>query len=554
MSFSVLTQTSSTSHRGRFVNLLLPLAALSLLCGFLFFYRLRDRDLWSSHEARAAMNGQTILDDGSWGLPHLYDGRPETQKPPLYYWLVAACARLRGSEVDAWAVRLPSALAAVGTVALLFLFCRNRGRPMAGLIGASILATAIHFTWLARIGRIDMPLTFFVTAAILLGLRLSKSFDSRPIATSRFPALALFYLCLAAGILLKGPLGLVLPLGVLFGQGLVNRLSAGPSMDSKAPAAIQRRPVGIRYWGLIWGGPLVALLTIPWFFWANKQTDGQFLKEFFWHHNLERALGTSPLFEHHGDYAWWFYIRQFGVDFLPWTPLFLFALIFPGRSLRSDRDQEAQIGLVWLAIIAGLLSLASFKRADYLVPAYPGAALFVGSWAERRLKKSARPRVVGAGLATLVAGAAVGWFIQITWIIPEKENVLEYRRFAKAIRGLAPQPERVVFFRTESHELAFHVGRPLEMFVEWERLENWIANKGESWIVMPRHWYVEAPPHLASEPLEIVLDEQEYYGSPRKDDLLLLKTRPPDEALHAPNPEPDSDRLSAAERHSPCPK
>jgi len=29
-----------------------------------------------------------------------------------------------------------------------------------------ILATAIHFTWLARVGRIDMPLTLTVTVAV----------------------------------------------------------------------------------------------------------------------------------------------------------------------------------------------------------------------------------------------------------------------------------------------------------------------------------------------------------------------------------------------------
>src|SRR5438552_2330220 len=42
------------------------------LCGsilFLFFYRLADRDLWSSHEARAAPNAQSILDSGAWTLP-----------------------------------------------------------------------------------------------------------------------------------------------------------------------------------------------------------------------------------------------------------------------------------------------------------------------------------------------------------------------------------------------------------------------------------------------------------------------------------------------------
>src|SRR5262249_46235179 len=67
----------------------------------LFFHRLADRDLWSSHEARAAQNAQGILDTGDWVLPQLYDQRPELQKPPLFYWLVAGFARLRGGPVDA---------------------------------------------------------------------------------------------------------------------------------------------------------------------------------------------------------------------------------------------------------------------------------------------------------------------------------------------------------------------------------------------------------------------------------------------------------------------
>src|SRR5262245_19878029 len=44
---------------------------LSFLCGFLFFYHLDRRDLWSSHEARAAQDAQTMLDDGDWLLPRL---------------------------------------------------------------------------------------------------------------------------------------------------------------------------------------------------------------------------------------------------------------------------------------------------------------------------------------------------------------------------------------------------------------------------------------------------------------------------------------------------
>ncbi|HZT80739.1 MAG TPA: glycosyltransferase family 39 protein, partial [Gemmataceae bacterium] len=145
---------------------LVHLSVLAALCAFLFFLRLPDRDLWSSHEARAAQNAQAILDDGNWALPRLYDGRPELQKPPLYYWLVAATGWCNGGRVEGWAVRLPAALSATACVLGLWLLAWRRGRPVAGLVAAAALATAVHFTWLARVGRIDMPLTLAVGVAV----------------------------------------------------------------------------------------------------------------------------------------------------------------------------------------------------------------------------------------------------------------------------------------------------------------------------------------------------------------------------------------------------
>src|SRR2546423_15174566 len=56
-------------------------------CGALFFYALGRRDLWGSHEARAAQNAQRMLDDETWALPRLFDDQYDFQKPPMFYWL-----------------------------------------------------------------------------------------------------------------------------------------------------------------------------------------------------------------------------------------------------------------------------------------------------------------------------------------------------------------------------------------------------------------------------------------------------------------------------------
>src|SRR5262245_27150697 len=154
-------------HPSSFV---LPNAApliLLLICLSLFFQGIGSRELWASHEARAAQNAQRMLDDSDWLLPRLYDGQPELQKPAGFYWLVALTGWLRGG-VDAWAVRLPAAIAGALTVLMVWWHLRQRGRPVAAFVAAALLAGAVHFTGTARIGRIDVPLACAV-AVVMLG-------------------------------------------------------------------------------------------------------------------------------------------------------------------------------------------------------------------------------------------------------------------------------------------------------------------------------------------------------------------------------------------------
>ena len=357
-----------------------PFSFASLhFAGCLFFHRLADRDLWSSHEARAGMDAQTMLDDGAWGLPHLFSGEPELQKPPLYYWLVASIAALRGGKVDAWAVRLPAAAAAILCLLGLVAFGRARSRTIAGVTAAVVLMSALHFTWLARIGRIDMPLTL-TTGVAVGGVYLSRTYSN---ALRTIPLLLLAYISIAAGVLLKGPIGAVLPVAVI-GSHLL--------LEGALPP-----PWRWRFWlrlihelGLWWGLPLVLALTLPWFLWVDAATHGEFFRVFILRHNIERGFGGSTL----RSSVWWFYGPQFVADFLPWSVVLPVAVFFCWRRGYWRTDPEARLGMVWLLAVMLVLSCARFKRADYLLPAYPGAALFLGSifaneerrWRERRCR------------------------------------------------------------------------------------------------------------------------------------------------------------------------
>jgi 4-amino-4-deoxy-L-arabinose transferase-like glycosyltransferase len=509
---------------------------LSLLCAysiFLFFVGLGERDLLSSHEARAAQDAQMIVSDGCWGLPRLFDGHLEMQKPPLYYWLVALFGHLFNGHVDAWAVRLPAALSALGCVIFLYYLGRKNGRPLAGFVAALVLASCLHFTWLARVGRIDMPLTLAVTVAVGCFYRaLSRLCGNGPHSESprncaRGPRRAdhqrrgwlwclVGYVSVAAGILLKGPIALAL-VGVIVGAYLAaGRAGRGESQSRLDATSILR--------SLWWGVPLVMLLAAPWFIWANYETNNQVWEVFFYYHNIERGLGGSETLASHPV---WFYLPRVLIDLLPWSlglvPAGWYLLKYVGWRF----DPLARFGAVWFVAVFALLSLMSFKRADYLLPAYPGAALFLGCvgeyWLGRRRPFTApRPRLAGFLFAALLATYALGWGVYNLWIVPSQEQGWPYRQLARAIRAATDKP--VIFFRAESHVLAFHVGRPLDTILEWENLDIWASQPTPIYFVMPPDCARDWPSHLAKGRLEEVFRTSDQPWGKRERPLVVMRS------------------------------
>ncbi len=500
----------------RYVRTAWHVAVLLLLCAWLFFFQLGWRDLASSHEARAAQNAQTILHDGNWGLPRLYDGRIELQKPPLYYWLVALLAQLRGGVVGAWAVRLPAALAALGCVLFLCVLGYRCGRPVAGLLAALVLATAVQFTALARVGRVDMPLTLTVTVA-LGGFWLARRAGGRG-------WMLLGYAAVALGMLLKGPIAAVLPLSVI----IVWRLSE-KVLARRGLIAGNIQDVGGSKSTWWWGIPLTLMLCAPWFIWANHETGGRLWEVFFWYHNVERGLGGAEAL---AGQPWWFYFPRLLLHFLPWSVMLPAAgWIFLRRRWWRD-DADARFGLAWFCAILLFLSCMRFKRMDYLLPALPGLAWWLGTVAERwwrdvAMKTPSKAGIVGyrlawAGLAAVVVAVAAGWGIYVTQLQPRWEEHHSYRRFAAAIRQETTGP--VIFFRAEAHEVAFHVGRPLDTILEWENLAWWATRPQIIHIVMPPDCAAKWRQDLPHGRLEEVLRTTDLGGAPSERPLVLLRS------------------------------
>jgi hypothetical protein len=189
-------------------------------------------------------------------------------------------------------------------------------------------------------------------------------------------------------------------------------------------------------------------------------------------------------------------------------------------------DPEARFGLVWLVGVLVLLSCARFKRADYLLPAYPGAALLLGCAAERWYRSAVYSRVLAGAFTAIALACVAGWWIAVDVVLPRWEPSLDQRPFAREIRRHAG-PTYVLFFRAESHALAFHLGYPLNTFLEWENLDIWAGRPGTHYIVMPLDCAAEWSEHVRSGRLvELIRNTDLAPGIPPHQQLVLMKTCP----------------------------
>lgn len=136
-----------------------------LLLSFPLFYQLGSAPLFIWDEARLGANAMEMKINHDF-LVTYFDGKPDlwNTKPPFLIWLQVVFMYLFGE--NEWALRLPSALAALATCGILILFSVYKLRkPWIGIFASFVLVTAhgyIHHH-VARSADYDALLTFFMT-------------------------------------------------------------------------------------------------------------------------------------------------------------------------------------------------------------------------------------------------------------------------------------------------------------------------------------------------------------------------------------------------------
>jgi len=99
------------------------------------------RDPWPADEPRFASLARDMALSGEWLFPRV-GGDLYQDKPPLFFWMLAACYAVLGSI--RWSFLLPSFLAAGGILFLIYDFGRRLVGREAGLAAARRFRQAVR--------------------------------------------------------------------------------------------------------------------------------------------------------------------------------------------------------------------------------------------------------------------------------------------------------------------------------------------------------------------------------------------------------------------------
>jgi len=338
------------------------------------------RDPWPSDEPRFALVAQWMVEHGQWLFPHRgHELYPD--KPPVFMWLQALSYYLTGH----WRIAflLPSLLAALGALALVYDLARRLWGHRSALLAAATLLVTIHFTYQMRNAQIDPLLLGWMTLAnygLLRHLLLGPCW--------RWFAVGCFFA--GVGVATKG-------------VGVLALLMLVPYMVARRG---HWRHLALPTGGWRWAGGLalffVAILgwLLPMLLIAHADGDPQhaeYVQNILFGQTVHRY--ATPTGHIHSPF---YFLGIIVVDWLPLSLLLPWALPAWWRRLKR-RDARFLLPLGWAVLVLLFFSLSPGKRDVYILPALPMVALALAPLLPGLLRRRG-VRIAVFALTVLLAG------------------------------------------------------------------------------------------------------------------------------------------------------
>lgn len=475
---------------------------------FLFFFRLGWGSLASFDEAWYASIAREMVRDPAAMLLMKFNGLVFTDHPPLGMFLISLSQRMFGFTT--FAVRVPSAVAALGSILVLWHIGRSGEREVEAYkaeghvrkeqrtgmlplgLAAVLLSTSLWFLLRARSGNLDIPFLFFSLATIVVW---KEKLHAAPWLAG---------VMLACTVLTKTMVGFFLFPVVLF-------------LCWQQRKTLTRNVLLQALFSFL-------VVFLPWYG-INALADPGFLFHHFFQIGMRSESSSFALFSPQELFQTVLYLRSgIGVWFWPSLVGILPSLV----AFWFDRRTRSFLGLlfVWFAVIAIPFLLSSKTEVWHLVPLYPSLFLlgiFGLFWIYREVlnhlfrfiarknRKHVVPPYVSLVLKwlpvlgiLLLAGRQL--FQMRTLIFPQTAEWAAEARIARDLEGMSPLvyngvrfPE-VVYYSDTQVEVLGHAENALEL------VRNRLATPSASIFLLSK----EDLPFLGDTPYQLVAENEQY--------------------------------------------
>ncbi|HET9861892.1 MAG TPA: glycosyltransferase family 39 protein [Steroidobacteraceae bacterium] len=370
---------------------------------------------WPADEPRFAVIARDMVATGEWLFPRV-GGDLYQDKPPLFFWMLAACYALFGSI--RWSFLIPSLLSAAGTLFLVYDFGRRLVSREAGLAAALLTVCTLQFALVMRGAQIDpvlCGLTTFSLYALLRHLLLGPAWG---------------WYCLG---------GFVAGLGVITkGVGFLPLLALLPFFTMRAFRwqGLARIDAGAGGWRW-WLAPFAMLVAIClWFVPMLVAVEMSGAPEYAAYRDeilFKQTVSRYAAAWHHVKPWYYFLVEVIPPLWLPFS-LLLFWLVPRFRAAWRDRDARVWLPLGWSLLVLLFFSLSPGKRGVYIHPALPALALASLPVLPQALARRGVRRLGWALALLFLLAALAAWVLSLTGTVTitsdESPDSLPVRAFA----------------------------------------------------------------------------------------------------------------------------
>ncbi len=380
MSFSDDNNSLGPDYRDYFIISVIVIWAVFFLSG-VFSIPLIPPD-----EPKYAFAATKMIETGDFITP-TFNCQPRFDKPPMIYWAIALSYKIFG--VSDWAARVPSLLATLGVMFLIYRASEQRFDHWTAVLSVLVFATILHVWVMGRAVAPEMLLVFFEVAAIFS--------YCQAIEKEKNGHLYLGYVFSAFAVLTKGPVGILIPWAVIF---FYFSYEKGVFHTAKK----MLNPLGII---------LFLVIGLPWYIIMIKIHGYRYVEEFFLNHNIYRFTGQAR--QH--SFRFYYYVPIVVGSLYLWLP-FSQELWIHLKKIFRERSDELFF-LFWAAFVLVFFSISSNKLHNYILIAYPPLAILMGSAIRkiRVFKKTVRNVSMVFALIEILALVYTAYF-KITTFIP----------------------------------------------------------------------------------------------------------------------------------------